>query len=231
MDPWSAVQCASAVVGFIDLAGRLVVGTYKTYTGASDLRATAKELENVRQRLRALGDGAKSDNKRSKSKAHTEFHELCGKCEEAIDSMLGIIKKVCEVGETNPSLWSSLKENVGKLWSTNDVGELQKQLEGYQRQLPVLMIAIIRSEHEASTGVILETHQIVQRIGEKVDQLGRFQTGEGSYHDKDQFADYLLHHLLYREMDDRFDAIHLAHNDTANWIFEYTVANDKQNFV
>ncbi|KAK4184017.1 hypothetical protein QBC35DRAFT_541536 [Podospora australis] len=125
MDPWTAVQCASAVVGFVNLARRVMAGTYKTDNGASELRSKAK------------GDKARSG-------IYEEFDKLCGECENAIKSILKVINKVCTRGESNPSLWSSLKESVGTLWNQKEIQGLQAQLERYQQQLPPLMIAMIR---------------------------------------------------------------------------------------
>lgn len=137
MEVWSAMQCASAVLGFVDLAGTLLSGAYKAYKGSSSLEPTAAQLKAIRQNLQVLRESARLEEQagrgaRFKLQADGEIDNLASECETIVNYLINIVGKVCSYGDAaGPSALSSLKQAIKILWNSRDTEELQAQLGGY----------------------------------------------------------------------------------------------------
>ncbi|KAK4161515.1 hypothetical protein QBC43DRAFT_189361, partial [Cladorrhinum sp. PSN259] len=249
MEVWSAIQCASAVLSFVDFASKLLSGTYDVYTGSSSLEPTGKDLKSISNSLHSLRKDLETNTARgSASKANSqidiEIQRLVQECQTIVDSLISIIDKVCQHEGTGPSVWSSFKEALATLWKNKEIQELQKQLEGHQRQLELLMIAATRSaiatlgqEHAVSAEKVSQVHDMVWDLKRSLQQNGTIQAtvlrnihGTGSVsgdtaHDgahvftAANFVNDLLGQLKFKEMEHRYEAIRDAHKKTLRWIF------------
>ncbi|KAK3986014.1 hypothetical protein QBC44DRAFT_403372 [Cladorrhinum sp. PSN332] len=211
MDPLTAIQCASSVLGIIEITKTVLSLANQTYTGSSSLQPTSDELKADLKRLRSLQNNLETKRPvdgNPAAKIDGEIDELSRECEVIIWSLIDIIDKICKHEEKGPSAWTSLKEAMGTLWNKKEIEELQRRLERHQQKLPLLMIAASRTEQA-------ETHEIVKRIAEQPEHG----TSSHARFSEDIFTEDLLAHLAYEEMDSRYDAIHGAHKDTGRWIF------------
>ncbi|KAK4227122.1 hypothetical protein QBC38DRAFT_443947 [Podospora fimiseda] len=220
MDPWTAVQCASAALGIIDVTKNVLSLAYQAYTGSSSLQPTLDELRADLKRLRTLQNNLETKQPVHGSRTDAEISELSQECNIIITSLIDIIDKICKHEEKGPNVWTSLKEAVGTLWNRREIEELQRRLERHQQKLPLLMIAACRTEQA-------ETHDTVKKIAEKLEHGTLF---KARFTD-DNFTEDLLAQLAYEEMDDRYDSIREPHKDTASWIFRRESLEDEHHFV
>ncbi|KAK3986008.1 hypothetical protein QBC44DRAFT_273911 [Cladorrhinum sp. PSN332] len=214
MDVWTSIQCASSVLGILDVTGKVLSLWYEAYTGSSSLDLTVDDLKAYLERLRCIQRDA-----RARSQTDVQIQDLCRRCEGVATSLIDIIGKICRRSQTGPSAWSSLRQAVQTLWKKTEINYLKTKLESDQQQLAFLVVAAFRSEHA-------ETRDTVKIIAERVEQLGSYQT---NFSIDDKFTSDLLVHLQYKEMESRYSSIDRVHKNTGNWIFK--PGGDEHNFV
>jgi hypothetical protein len=142
MEPWSGLQCASAVLSFVSFAGSLVSGASKVYSGSSGLGPTVDDLRQVAlslTRIKSDFDKLTSTSSKTLSSNDTQILEQLHASQGIADGLLSSIDNICRHGEDGPTVWSSVREALQTIWSADELKVLEARLHQSLNQLHMLM--------------------------------------------------------------------------------------------
>ncbi|KAK2020910.1 hypothetical protein LX32DRAFT_646938 [Colletotrichum zoysiae] len=141
-DPWTIVGSASAILTFVEFAGKCV----KT---AKNLHQTGKtedntRIENIMTEMQGLIDRVKSEKAGTPtSDVDAGLFAIANECEDLGRAILKLLSKASK-GEG--SLRETIRASVSAVWNEKEVEDLQNQLQRCTTQLNTQMLTLMRSE-------------------------------------------------------------------------------------
>ncbi|KAF5663853.1 hypothetical protein FCIRC_11038 [Fusarium circinatum] len=242
MDPVSAIGLASGILTFVEAGLKLVKMAYNIHNSLDGVlddnrhrESVTSEVSKAALRLEVVGKACLTPEQESLS-------DLAKKCKA---TSTGLVKALHEVKpkriSSNPfkSLRYAVKANV----KAKDIEGLENQLKDYRDQLIVALVEFSRVEAaDGFSGLISlakDNEATLKRLTQAVEHLRQSQLSAPDSISNTQafnqfqrllmvdgetrrtmYQDHILESLKFDEMHQRFDAVHSAHEDTFNWIYE-----------
>lgn len=148
MEPLSALGVATAVVQFLDFAGKVVAGTYEIYTAKPGAAGTS--LEDVTSSLlRVNGDLKKAISSPAAlnlSQTDKDIVSLGKRCEDLGTRLISTLAKIHINASSSKcgKLFSSFKAALLTVWKQSEVEALCRDLEGHRSQISLLILVALR---------------------------------------------------------------------------------------
>ncbi|KAJ9608936.1 hypothetical protein H2200_006707 [Cladophialophora chaetospira] len=238
MDPFSSLGVASNVVQLIDLAAKLVSGTYKIHRASSEEKGYTRDIRFITDKLQKLnkdlGDSiSRSVSLASASNLDKDIIKLCAECEEVAKQLLSVLTKLD--AKTGQGVWSSARQALLTLLNQDQHHLISSQHQHSQekketesvlediRKLSNTLLEHVNQNNRLQQDIIkavnkncLSQTTDVAKIHSKGDSLVQLLTDS----DKTLLNDRTLSLLQYTEIQRRSEAICDAYKNTFEWIFE-----------
>jgi len=147
MEPLSALSIATAVVQFLDFAGKVVSGTWQIYRGQppkgteanSDVRSITISLNKVTKNLQASKRKSSSKHWSSQDAAISMLAESCTEVGEQLLTLLDRLRS-----QSNHRAWASFRTALRTIWSEKEVDKLCQTLDSYRQQISMHILVSLR---------------------------------------------------------------------------------------
>jgi hypothetical protein len=130
MDPVSAIGVASSVISFVELAYSFLSVVYDLYDNGQPVERTA--LETVSTNMKQLSLQLISENQSSQKKEDVAIVSLATECHQLAAD---IARRLSKSQGVKGKITQSIKAAIRIMSSKDDIGRLQKTLDGYRAQL------------------------------------------------------------------------------------------------
>jgi hypothetical protein len=141
MDPFTALGAASAILTFIDFAGKILSGAYEIYQSASGDTAGNHHIEIIASDLADLATNLISVNPDNTNDGRA-LKDLASKCEvvaRELQALLGTMK-----ASGTQTTWKSFKTSIKMARKEKEVVSMEKRLGEYRAQILVRLLAMLR---------------------------------------------------------------------------------------
>ncbi|ENH71577.1 hypothetical protein FOC1_g10007815 [Fusarium oxysporum f. sp. cubense race 1] len=221
MDPVSAIGLASGILTFVEAGLKLVKIAYNIHNSLDGVLDDNRHRENVTSevskaalRLEVAGNARLTPEQESLS-------DLARKCKATSTDLVKALNQV-KPKQSSSNPFKLLRYAVKAEIKAKDISELENRLKDYRDQLTLALVDFssmtqaiehLRQSQLSAPDSIANTHAFsqFQRLL-MVDE----ETRGAIYQDR------ILESLKFDEMQQRFDAVHSAHEDTFKWIYETT---------
>ncbi|KZL88344.1 p-loop containing nucleoside triphosphate hydrolase, partial [Colletotrichum incanum] len=144
-DPWTIVGSASAILTFVEFAGKCVKTAKSLHESASGSTEDNSRFENVVTKMQNLIDGVKAERAEAPaSEAEIGLFAVANECESLGRAILKLLHRTSRKAES--SLRETIRASVSTVWNEKEVEDLQDQLQRCMTHLNIQMLAIMRSE-------------------------------------------------------------------------------------
>jgi hypothetical protein len=153
LDPLTALSLAASIVQFVDVGSRLVetgYSMYKSADGATDdhihLEQITADLLSVAKTVEQRLPGFQQSGQGRLSRGDRDLQNLGQKCQKLGAQLLKKLDDL-RVEENFKGLargWAALRKTFKRIWSEEDIKNLEGKLSDYRQQLYVRMLAILR---------------------------------------------------------------------------------------
>ncbi|KAF2125011.1 hypothetical protein P153DRAFT_250666, partial [Dothidotthia symphoricarpi CBS 119687] len=246
MEPLSALSVATAVTQFLDFTGTIVSCTWKIYKsnpgdteGNSDIRSITKSLTKINNELRQSINYPKlkyfSSQDEDIIKLGTRCNEIGGRLISALDRLQA---------QNKHQLWTSFRVALRTVWTQSELDTLYQTLESYRQQISMhVLVTSANKYHQQNLSEIQRICcKILKEVGKDVpwrrdiiDAIKRSYGQDPSdlkhtappaklykvirSSDAKLIHRYLVQSLRFQEIDQRYEKIARAHQETFEWIF------------
>ena len=132
MEAISAISLASSIVALVDVATKIVTGTYEVYHAVSGAIVENAHLDPVVDHLQELSTELETYIP-SKSEHEKALEELSLGCEEVANELLQLLKRFGVQGRH--SRWKIFKITIRSMRNDTEIAGLKKRLETYRSQI------------------------------------------------------------------------------------------------
>ncbi|KAK2018671.1 hypothetical protein LZ32DRAFT_687524 [Colletotrichum eremochloae] len=141
-DPWTIVGSASAILTFVEFAGKCVMTAKNLHqTGRTEDNAS---IENIMKKMQDLIDRVKLERAGTPtSEAEAGLFAIANQCE---DLGRAILKRLHKAIKNEGSLRETIRASVSSVWNEKEVEDLQNQLQRCMTHFNTQMLALMRSE-------------------------------------------------------------------------------------
>ncbi|KAF2853440.1 hypothetical protein T440DRAFT_505771 [Plenodomus tracheiphilus IPT5] len=182
MEPLSALSIATAVVQFLDFAGKLVSGTWTIYRGQpsndaggdSDIKTIMESLTKVTRKLQVTSTHNSLTPWSSQDVAITA---LAKRCTSVGEQLLELLEQLHS--RSQRQFWDSFCTALRTIWSEKQVARLRQTLDSYRQQISMHMLVAMR-EQISSANVdqresLTQTQNICRDVLRKVTERAQWQ--------------------------------------------------------
>lgn len=132
MDPITAIGLASSLFTFVDLATKIIAGTYEVYNSVTGTTIENAHIDIVINDLKKTAADLGADFPH-KSKHEKALKELATKCQTAADELLQLLNTIRICGKR--SAWKSFKTTFVSIRKQKQILGLEKRLSSYRSQI------------------------------------------------------------------------------------------------
>lgn len=141
MDPILAVSLAANILAFIDLANKVVTGTYEVYQSTSGATEENAHVDTVVEDLREITANLTTAVP-GKSKNEIVLKDLASNCEIVSGKLQALLSTLKVSG--NHTTWKSLVIKLRSLRKETDIARMEKQLSDYRAQILTRLTIMLR---------------------------------------------------------------------------------------
>ncbi|RSL88327.1 hypothetical protein CEP52_015262 [Fusarium oligoseptatum] len=175
MDPITALQTASAIIGIVDFGSRLLSSTYEIYQSASGHTARDVRLSTLSDELNCLGkqlqDRLQSAPSATSSSDRT-LQNLSVRCVEASDKLHSAIRDLQASRSGNGRISTAANSFASALkavWKKGEIESLREELTEIRSQITFAAIISVLSESKQDGQRHMELKDRLDQITEKLD--------------------------------------------------------------
>ncbi|KAF4428844.1 hypothetical protein FACUT_9301 [Fusarium acutatum] len=253
MDPVSAIGLASGILTFVEAGLKLVKIAYNIHNSLDGVLDDNRHLESVTSevskaalRLGVAGNARLSPEQES-------FSDLAKKYKVTSTELVVALNEV-KPKQISSNSFKSLRYAVKANIKAKNIEGLENQLRDYLDQLILALVEFSRAEavdgFRELISLAKDNEATLKRLTQAVEHLRHSQISvPDSISNTEAFSrfqrllmvddenrramyqDHILESLKFDEMHQRFDAVHIAHEDTFKWIYEPTGAIEANNVM
>jgi hypothetical protein len=147
MEPLSALSTATAVIQFLDFAGKVVSGTCEIYRGRPPKKtdpnsSIASITTSLHAATKSLGTFKEKLPLRPWSSQDAAISKLAESCTEVGEELLALLKRLR--AQSNRRIWPSFRTALLTVWSEKDIERLCQTLEDYRQQISMHILIALR---------------------------------------------------------------------------------------
>jgi hypothetical protein len=150
MEPLSALSIATAVVQFLDFAGKVVSGTTQIYKGQrpkgfegnADIRVITTSLTNFTKNLQTSRSEPRLSPWSSQDAAILNLSENCTKVGEQLLTLLERLRS------QNDHIWESFRVALRTVLNEKAIDKLCQTLDHYRQQISMHILIALRWVHK-----------------------------------------------------------------------------------
>ncbi|KAG5811661.1 hypothetical protein H9Q74_004546 [Fusarium xylarioides] len=245
MDPFTAIGLAGNILTFIDIGLRLVTQTKGIYDSTSNSTAENDSLSVMAARFTTAMNDMQSKMPRGKlSKDEIALKELATECSSISDELQNLLREL-KARKSN-SVRSSMMAAFRDLGKKKEKDDLHKRLESSRQQLDWLLTTMTRFESLERLDQLVEYGQTneaeIMSLRQNLDTLRsglqvKFLSPEAMEQIRDVISlsdratlkvreSCILTALRFEWMNERYDDVDEAHDETFKWIFDSSNSHD-----
>ncbi|KAL2670026.1 hypothetical protein Neosp_014905 [[Neocosmospora] mangrovei] len=198
MDPITALQTASAIIGIVDFGSRLLSSTYEIYQSASGYTARNVGLSTLSEELNGLGEQLQDRLQAAPSSATTSdktLQSLSVRCIEASDKLHSAIRDL-QANRPENSIISTAANSFASalkaVWKKGEIEALKEELTEIRSQITIAGIISVLSESKQDD----KRHkELKDRLDQIASELSQMTTPEKADHLSRRHQD--LAHILW----------------------------------
>ncbi|KAF4988770.1 hypothetical protein FGRMN_9564 [Fusarium graminum] len=238
MDPVTAVGLASGILTFIEAGLKLVKTAHEIHNSVDGVLDENKHRESVADEVRKAASRLENTRNSGLSPERQALCSLAKKCRETSSELMKVLDKV----KPKPGSSNALKLVTYAVKANRRVGEvrqLEGQLNDYRDQLTLAIVELSRVEatngFEKLLNIVKSNDTKLESLTQSIDHLRQAHLSLNSspavvYLEQlltvDSqarcvlYQDLILESLKFEGMYNRYDAIHSAHDNTFEWIYQ-----------
>ncbi|EEU34660.1 uncharacterized protein NECHADRAFT_34792 [Fusarium vanettenii 77-13-4] len=177
MDPITALQTASAIIGIVDFGSRLLSSTYEIYQSASGYTARDVGLSTLSEELNGLGEQLQDRLQEAPSSAATSdktLQSLSVRCIEASHKLHSAIRDLQANRSENSRISTAANSFASALkavWKKGEIESLKEELTEIRSQITVAGIISVLSESEQDDKKHKELKDRLDQIASELSQM------------------------------------------------------------
>ncbi|PCD23551.1 hypothetical protein AU210_015070 [Fusarium oxysporum f. sp. radicis-cucumerinum] len=244
MDPVSAIGLASGILTFVEAGLKLVKIAYNIHNSLDGVLDDNRHRENVTSevskaalRLEVAGNARLTPEQESLS-------DLARKCKATSTDLVKALNQV-QPKQSSSNPFKLLRYAVKAEIKAKDISELENRLKDYRDQLTLTLVDFSRVQSAGGFNELISlakgNEATLKSMTQAIEHLRQSQlSAPDSIANTQAFSqfqrllmvdeetrgviyqDRILESLKFDEMQQRFDAVHSAHEDTFKWIYETT---------
>ncbi|EWZ33509.1 hypothetical protein FOZG_13233 [Fusarium oxysporum Fo47] len=244
MDPVSAIGLASGILTFVEAGLKLVKIAYNIHNSLDGVLDDNRHRENVTSevskaalRLEVAGNARLTPEQESLS-------DLARKCKATSTDLVKALNQV-KPKQSSSNPFKLLRYAVKAEIKAKDISELENRLKDYRDQLTLTLVDFSRVQSAGGFNELISlakgNEATLKSMTQAIEHLRQSQlSAPDSIANTQAFSQFqrllmvdeetrgaiyqgrILESLKFDEMQQRFDAVHSAHEDTFKWIYEMT---------
>ncbi|KAI3580262.1 hypothetical protein IWW34DRAFT_804884 [Fusarium oxysporum f. sp. albedinis] len=244
MDPVSAIGLASGILTFVEAGLKLVKIAYNIHNSLDGLlddnrhrESVTSEVSKAALRLEVAGNARLTPEQESLS-------DLARKCKATSTDLVKALNQV-QPKQSSSNPFKLLRYAVKAEIKAKDISELENRLKDYRDQLTLTLVDFSRVQSAGGFNELISlakgNEATLKSMTQAIEHLRQSQlSAPDSIANTQAFSqfqrllmvdeethgaiyqDRILKSLKFGEMQQRFDAVHSAHEDTFKWIYETT---------
>ena len=132
MEPITAIGLASSLLTFVELASKIVTGTYEVYKSAAGSTIENAHIDTIISDLKEVAADLGTDVP-GKSKNERALKDLASKCDKVANDLLQLLNRIKSHG--SHSTRKSLKATLISMRKQKEITGLEKRLDDYRSQI------------------------------------------------------------------------------------------------
>ncbi|KAM0343784.1 hypothetical protein ACHAPU_008212 [Fusarium lateritium] len=238
MDPVTAVGLASGILTFVEAGLKLVKIAHEIHNSVDGVLGENKHRESVADEVKKAASRLETTGNSSLTPERQALCDLAKKCREASTELITALHKVKpKPGSSNT--FKSIKYAVKANRRVDEIRQLEDQLKDYRNQLTLALVELSKVESadgfEKLLNIVKGNDTKLESLTQATEHLRQAQLSVNnspalvyfqqlltldSQARRAMYQDLILESLKFVGMYNRYEAIHSAHEDTFQWIFE-----------
>ncbi|KAM0281709.1 hypothetical protein ACHAO9_010549 [Fusarium lateritium] len=238
MDPVSAVGLASAILTFVEARLKLIKTAHGIHNSVEGILDENMHRESIACEVKQAATRLEITVAAGLTPEQQSLCNLAKKCRETSTELVAVLDKVKpKPGPSNPlkSFGYALKATK----KANQIEDLQGCLKDYRDQLTLALVELSKveaaDEFKKMLSLVKDNDTKLESLTQDVEHLRQAHlsvTNSQAFSNFQQlltvdsqarcaiYQERILNSLAFDEMHLRYQAVHIAHEDTFNWIYE-----------